>query len=114
LNVNQWRNTQKVIEWFGNIKEKHRHTFISFDIVDFCTSISEHLLEQSLSWASNLTDIAVDEISIIKCSTKSLLFNNGKPWIKRDSNSLFDVTMGSYDGVEICERKIWQRKHRLL
>ena len=26
-----------------------------------------------------------------------------KPWIKKDSNSLFDVTMGSYDGAEICE-----------
>ena len=25
-------------------------------------------------------------------------------WVKKsDSNSLFDVTMGSYDGAEICE-----------
>jgi hypothetical protein len=23
---------QRVIEWFGNIKEKHRHTVISYDI----------------------------------------------------------------------------------
>ena len=34
---------------------------------------------------------------------KSVLFNDGKPWTKKDSNSLFDVTMGSYDGAEICE-----------
>ena len=33
LNVNQWRNTQNVIEWFGNIEQKSRHSFISFDIV---------------------------------------------------------------------------------
>ena len=33
---------------------------------------------------------------------KSLLFNNGTTWIKKDSN-LFDVTMGSFDGAEICE-----------
>ncbi len=39
-NLNQWKNTQNVIEWFGNIKEKHRHSFISFDIVDFYPSIS--------------------------------------------------------------------------
>ena len=39
LNVNQWRNTQNVIEWFG----------ISFDIVDFYPSISEDLLDQALS-----------------------------------------------------------------
>ena len=35
LNVNQWRNTQNVIEWFGNIEQKSMHSFISFDIVDF-------------------------------------------------------------------------------
>ena len=31
-----------------------------------------------------------------------LLFRNGQPWKKRNSNSLFDVTMGSYDGAENC------------
>ena len=41
---------------------------------------------------------------IIKHARKSVLFNDdGKPWTKKDSNSLFDVTMGSYDGAEICE-----------
>ena len=50
LNVNQWRNTQNVIEWFGNIEQKSRHSFISFDIVDFYPSISENLLDQALSW----------------------------------------------------------------
>ena len=33
----------------------------------------------------------------------SLLLSNGQPWKKRNSNSLFDVTMGSYDGAETCE-----------
>ena len=103
LNLNQWKSTQNVIEWFGNIKEKHRHSFISFDIVDFYPSISENLLDQALSWASNLAIITKDEISIIKHARKSVLFNDGKPWTKKDSNSLFDVTMGSYDGDEICE-----------
>jgi hypothetical protein len=69
----------------------------SFNIVDFYPSISEHLLDQALSWASNLTDMAEDAISKIKHARKSLLFNSGKPWIKRDSNSLFDVTVGSND-----------------
>ena len=103
LNLNQWKNTQNVIEWFGNIKEKHRHSFISLDIVDFYPSISENVLDQALSWASNLAIITKDEISIIKHARKSVLFNDGKPWTKKDSNSLFDVTMGSYDGAEICE-----------
>ena len=34
-------------------------------------------------------------------SRKSLLFNNGTAWIKKKRS--FDVTMGSYDGAEVCE-----------
>ena len=103
LNVNQWRNTQNAIEWFGSIEEKTRHSFISFDIVDFYPSISENLLDQALSWASNLADISDEDISIVKHARKPFLFNRGKPWIKSNNSNLFDVTMGSYDGAEICE-----------
>ena len=91
LNVNQWRNTQNVIEWFGHIKEKNRHSFISFHIVDFYPSISENLVDQALSWASDLADISDEDISIIKHARKSLLFNHGKPWIKNNNSNLFDV-----------------------
>ena len=38
-----------------------------------------------------------------KHARKSPFFNDGKPWIKKDSNSLLDVTIGSYDGAEIFE-----------
>ena len=62
-------------------------------VVDFCP----------LWRLINLAIITKDEISIIKHARKSVLFNDGKPWTKKDSNSLFDVTMGSYDGAEICE-----------
>ena len=35
---------------------------------------------------------------------KSLLFLwQTKTWVKKNSNNCFDVTMGSYDGAEICE-----------
>ena len=34
---------------------------------------------------------------------KSLLFNNNRTWAKRNSTNLFGVSMGSYDGAEICE-----------
>ena len=34
---------------------------------------------------------------------KSLLFSGGKNWVKNNISSLFDVTMGSFDGAEICE-----------
>ena len=55
LNLSQWKNTQNVTEWFGNIENKNRRTFISLDIVDFSPSMWEKLLDQTLSWASSLT-----------------------------------------------------------
>jgi hypothetical protein len=63
LNSNQWRITQQVISWFGNTNDKDRHSFISFDIVDFYPSISEKLLNEALAWA---------EILIWLLSTKTI------------------------------------------
>ena len=34
---------------------------------------------------------------------KSLLFFNDEAWKKKDTDSSFDVTMGSFDGAELCE-----------
>ena len=41
-------------------------------------------------------------MQIMYHARKSLLFSNEKPWMKREGN-LFDVTMGAYDGAEVCE-----------
>ena len=35
LKVNQWKNTQNVIEWFMNIDKKSKYKLIVFDIKDF-------------------------------------------------------------------------------
>jgi hypothetical protein len=79
--------------------KKHRHTFIPFDIIDFYTHRSQKSYwTKYYSWASNLARMSKDDISIIKHARKSLLFNDGKPWLKKDSNSLSDATIGSYDG----------------
>ena len=42
-------------------------------------------------------------IDIIFHSCKSLLYHNDDPWVKKDTSVEFDVTMGSYDGAEVCE-----------
>ena len=34
---------------------------------------------------------------------RTLLFNNGEPWVKKVGNEEFDVAMGCFDRVEICE-----------
>ena len=93
-----------VIEWFGNVIEKHRHCFISFDIADFYPSISENLRDEALSWASNLANITKDETSIIKHARKSLRFNDGKPWIKKTAT----VNL-TYSWVVMMEPKFYHK-----
>ena len=44
-----------------------------------------------------------EEKRIIFHCRKSLLFYKNKPWKKKDSDSCFHVTMGSYHGRELCE-----------
>ena len=101
--VNQWRNSSAVIEWFRNLKEKEKFTFITFDVVNFYPSISEKLLKMAIDFAKEYTDISAKDIKIIMHARKSVLFNNDTPWKKKDNGSLFDVTMGSFDGAEVCE-----------
>ena len=93
--LNQWRSTSTVIDWFKNLRSKHRSSFIKFDIVDLYPSITESLLDRAIEFASSFTTIAHDEIKIIKQSRKALLFSNSSQWVKKQENEEFDVTMGS-------------------
>ena len=101
--VNQWRNTATVINWFKNLSDKHKRKFIKFDIAEFYPSISENLLNKSIAYAKSFTKIEDNAINAIKLARKSLLFNKDGTWIKKGDDTLFDVTMGSFDGAEICE-----------
>ena len=101
--LNQWKNTDSVIKWYKSIANKPAHSFICFDVVEFYPSISEELLFEALTWASNYDEITDKEKEIIIQAKKSLLFNGNETWCKKSSNSLFDVTMGSFDGAETCE-----------
>ena len=101
--LNQWRNTHAVIDWFTELKDKQSITFLIFDIVDFYPSITESLLVNALDFASEHIAITDQDRETIMHVRKSLLFDENSPWIKRDNSSLFDVTMGSYDGAEVCE-----------
>ena len=102
LNINQWKNTASIIEWFKRIKEKHLYKFIVFDIKDFYPSIQEQLLNKGLRFAQEYIDITSKDTQIIYHARKSLLFDEKDTWMKKQS-CLFDVTMGAYDGAEICE-----------
>ena len=54
---------------------------------------------------SKLSTVSIPpkSIDVIFHSRKSLLYHNDDPWVKKDTSVEFDVTMGSYDGAEVCE-----------
>ena len=59
------------------------------------------LWQKAINYASTFGRISNEEIVVH--SRKSLLFDSNNIWIKKDSDPNFDLTMGSYDGAEICE-----------
>ena len=102
MGLNQWRNTDTVTDWFKSIRNKHLCKFVVFDIKEFCPYITENQLKKTLTFAEAHTHLSDDDKAIIHHARKSLLLNDQQTWIKRDSG-LFDVTMGAYDGAEVCE-----------
>ena len=91
-----------MIQWFNAIEDKDRASFIQFDIDKFYPSISENLLKSALEWASDLVDISDQDRHIILSTKKNLLYSEGTPWTKRGGSEC-DVTMGSWDGAEVCD-----------
>ena len=100
-NINQWQNTASIIEWFKRIEQKHLYKFIIFDIKDFYPSIQE-LLNKRLRFAQEYIDITSKDTESIYHARKLLPFDEKDTWRKKQSG-LFDVTMGAYDGLEVCE-----------
>ena len=83
--------------------KKNECKFLKFDIVNFYPSITEELLTASIDFALEHMEISDETINIITHARKSLLFNpQGETWTKK-SGSRFDVTMGSFEGAEVCE-----------
>ena len=102
LHLNQWKNTQEVIDWFKGIDNEQIYKFIMFDIKDFYPSISKELLNDALTLAKTIINLDDQGKKIIYHSRKSLLLNQEQRWIKKGNNP-FDVSMGAYDSAEVCE-----------
>ena len=74
-----------------------------YHIEEFYPSISEDLLKKAINYARTFVVISNDKEETIMHCRKSLLFNNLDIWTKKEGNKDFDVTIGSFDGTEICE-----------
>ena len=70
--------------------------------MDFYPSIKVDLLSSAINSARQFAPVNDDIINIIMHCRKSLLFCENNKWVKK-SGAQFDVTMGSFDGAEICE-----------
>ena len=102
LNLNQSKKTEDFIDWFNCINDKQHYKFVIFNNKDFYPSIKESSLKQYLDLAEKYIKVSNEDKAIIKHARTSLLFNKQQTWIKKESG-LFDVTMGAYDGAEVCE-----------
>ena len=49
MKLKQLKNTQSVIIWFNNIKNKQKHRFIKFDVKDFNSSTSRKTKLEALA-----------------------------------------------------------------
>ena len=98
----QWKNTLSCLQWFDKVENKTDYHFIQFDVVNFYGSISKKLLEDSINWASNFTNIDQKMKDIIFHVRQTFLFYQGEPYVKKN-NPDFDVPQGSFDSAEICE-----------
>ena len=74
-----------------------------YECLSVYVCIYVYLLIDAIDFARQYTNISEQEKYVILHSRKSLLFDNEQPWSKRNNSSLFYITMGSYDGAEICE-----------
>ena len=57
MDLNEWRNTDTVVDWFKRIRHKYLCKFIVFDIKEFYPSITENLLKKGLTFAEAHTHI---------------------------------------------------------
>ena len=72
-----------------------------FDIKNFYPSIKGQLLWEAIRFAEHIS-ITNKDIEVIFHPTKSLFYYNNKPWVKQGESNV-DVTMGAYNGVQVCE-----------
>ena len=77
--VNQRKDTSSVFDWFVNIGEKNRTSFMVFDIESFPSPIAECLFKNTTDFAKQVTEISDYGMSLINQSRKTLLFNKNMP-----------------------------------
>ena len=75
---------------------------MQLDIKDFTHLLRKHsLLREAMQFTKEHVLISRKDLQVIFHTRKSVLYNDGEPWMKKEGSS-FDVNMGVYDEVFIC------------
>ena len=96
----QFKNSDAVIDWFSDLKDKQKLHFIQFDVCNFYASITPGLLENAITFAASHTNISDDHRHTILQAANSFLCSENSTWIKKNGGT-FDITMGSSWGRDL-------------
>ena len=69
---------------------------------EFYPFIKECLLKNAINFTEEYKKVSEKSKTIIFHARKSLHFNGQHVWIKKEGG-LFNITMGAFDGAEVCE-----------
>ena len=50
-----------------------------------------------------MNEISVEDINLIMQARKTLLFSEALSWVEKERNKDFHVSMGCFDGSEVCK-----------
>ena len=59
-------------------------------------------LYKSIQFAKEITSISDEDLDIIMQS-RTVLFHNQEPWVKREGDENVDFPTGCYGGADVCE-----------
>merc|ERR1712115_703388 len=123
-NYNQWRQTRDATRWFEGLPEPGRGKifyFFQFDFKSFYGSIKETLFKKALQWATGLDGVVADDnLKLHLNAAKSFAYYGTKLYrARQDANNNphptnFNITMGSFDGAEVCELVGLYLLHKLI
>ena len=65
VQVNQWKNSQAVIEWFQNIQNKNNASFIVLDIEHFYPSVSLEFFHKAINFVKTIRDIPEKDFPLL-------------------------------------------------
>ena len=77
--------------------------FIQLSIKNFYPSITEDILENTITFAKTFISTTDLYLRITKHCRRSSLFSKEEVWKKKSTTSCFDITIESYYGAKICE-----------